>query len=137
MSIFDFQSAVGQVHLLCIGEWSVQSFRAIVSAGQKVRRMDEIGHFDLGSQIILALPKGLRILPEEGAKMFVGDPLAALEKSVLTFLKLLKLHCGESSSCSTMTVVEDMYMIFCLSVQRAETSLQVKRHQTRSAEQKL
>ena len=129
MSIFDFQSAVGQVHLLCIGEWSVQSFRAIVSAGQKVRRMDEIGHFDLGSQIILALPKGLRMLPEEGAKM--------LEKSVLTFLKLLKLHCGESSSCSTMTVVEDMYMIFCLSVQSAETSLQVKRHQTRSAEQKL
>jgi hypothetical protein len=38
--------------------------------------MDEIGHFDLGSQVILALPKRLRILPKEGAKMFVGDPLA-------------------------------------------------------------
>jgi len=76
MSIFDFKTGFGLVHLLCIGEWSVQSFRAIVSAGQKVRRMDEIGHFDLGSQVILALPKRLRILPKEGAKMFVGDPLA-------------------------------------------------------------
>ena len=57
--------------------------------------MDEIGHFDLGSQVILALPKRLRILPKEGAKMFVGDPLAQCvsgrNPSELTFLNLHNL----------------------------------------------
>ncbi|CAK9036863.1 unnamed protein product [Durusdinium trenchii] len=77
MSIFKFATSFGPVQLLCIGEWSVQSFQTHAVAGQEVRKMDELGHFDVGSQVILALPKSLHILPKEGARMFVGDPIAA------------------------------------------------------------
>ena len=79
MSIFHFATSFGPVQLLCIGEWSVQSFRPSVLAGASVKRMDEIGYFDVGSQVILALPKGLQLLPNEGARVFVGDPIARCE----------------------------------------------------------
>lgn len=79
MSIFHFATSFGPVQLLCIGEWSVQSFRPSVLAGASVKRMDEIGYFDVGSQVILALPKGLQLLPKEGARVFVGDPIARCE----------------------------------------------------------
>lgn len=38
--------------------------------------MEELGHFDLGSQVILGLPQGLEVVAEEGARLFVGDPIA-------------------------------------------------------------
>ena len=85
MSIFHFSTSFGSVRLLCIGEWSVQSFQTKVRQGDLVKRMDELGHFDLGSQVILALPKSLRLLPQKCPRVFVGDPLAALlEKSKQT-----------------------------------------------------
>ena len=86
MSIFHFETFFGSVQLLCIGEWSVQSFRPSVLAGASVKRMDEIGYFDVGSQVILVLPKGLQLLPKEGARVFVGDPMARCEDLEKMFL---------------------------------------------------
>ena len=91
MSIFHFETVFGSVQLLCIGEWSVQSFRPSVLAGASVKRMDEIGYFDVGSQVILVLPKGLQLLPKEGARVFVGDPMARCEDPME---KMLPWHHG-------------------------------------------
>ena len=38
MCVFHFATAFGPVQLLCIGEWSVQSFRTDVVVGQELER---------------------------------------------------------------------------------------------------
>ncbi|CAE7215319.1 unnamed protein product [Symbiodinium necroappetens] len=77
LTIFSFSTSFGLVRLLCIGEWSVQSFVALGKVGDQVAKMDELGHFDLGSQVILSLPDGLDVCLEGSPKLFPGDPIAA------------------------------------------------------------
>eukprot|EP00439_Symbiodinium_sp_Y106_P081033 s171_g19.t3 len=40
--------------------------------------MDELGHFDLGSQVILSLPDGVDVCLEGSPKLFPGDPIAVM-----------------------------------------------------------
>ncbi|CAE7485698.1 psd [Symbiodinium pilosum] len=81
LTIFSFSTAFGLVRLLCIGEWSVQSFVAMAKVGDEVAKMDELGHFDLGSQVILSLPKGADVLFEGSPRLFPGDPIADCGKA--------------------------------------------------------
>lgn len=76
MTIMSIITEFGMIRLLCIGEWSVQTFVTHVVVGQRVRKMDELGYFDLGSQVILALPSSANMLVKGGSKLFVGDPVA-------------------------------------------------------------
>ena len=78
LTVFSFSTPFGLVRLLCIGEWSVQSFVALGKIGDQVAKMDELGHFDLGSQVILSLPDGLDVCLEGSPKLFPGDPIAVV-----------------------------------------------------------
>ena len=78
LTIFSFSTSFGLVRLLCIGEWSVQSFVALGKVGDQVSRMDELGHFDLGSQVILSLPDGVDVCLEGSPKLFPGGPIAVM-----------------------------------------------------------
>lgn len=80
MTILTFRSDFGAVKLLCIGEWSVQSFvvKPSVVKGVPLRKLDEVGHFDFGSQVILVLPITVRMIFRGGEKAFPGDPVAVL-----------------------------------------------------------
>ncbi|CAK0855903.1 unnamed protein product [Prorocentrum cordatum] len=78
MTVFAIEACLGTVKLMCIGEWSVQSFvlhQRSVRGGQ-VRKMDELGHFDAGSQVLLVLPRGADVLLRGGERLFPGDPVA-------------------------------------------------------------
>lgn len=67
---------LGVVQVLAIGEWSVQSFAPAVSVGARVQKVDELGHFHFGSQVILVLPAGaLPLSVRGGQRVFPGDPV--------------------------------------------------------------
>ncbi|CAE7663078.1 PSD3 [Symbiodinium sp. CCMP2456] len=100
LTVFSFSTPFGLVRLLCIGEWSVQSFVALGKIGDQVAKMDELGHFDLGSQVILSLPDGMDVCLEGSPKLFPGDPIAVVrshseKKAVPT------LGRGRPTPCST------------------------------------
>ena len=68
----------GVVKVVCIGEWTVQSFISEVSVGQWLSKLDKLGHFYFGSQVLLSLPSDLDFLLDRDAqsRVFLGDPLA-------------------------------------------------------------
>lgn len=74
MVIFDFETSFGPAKLLCIGEATVQTFVTDVQPGTKAKKMQELGYFNFGSQVIIVLPHGLR-LDRSPRKMFPGDPI--------------------------------------------------------------
>lgn len=78
MTIISIDTTFGLVRLLCIGEWSVQTFVLRVEVGQRVTRMHELGHFDSGSQVILVLPRGVEVVVQGGDKVFPGDPIGMI-----------------------------------------------------------
>jgi len=80
MTIITMETAVGDVKVMCIGEWSVQSFITDVKVGDELKKMDELGHFDFGSQVILVLPQGLDLVVDRTTKAFPGDPVAKEEE---------------------------------------------------------
>lgn len=73
MTVISIRAAFGRVHMLCIGEWSVQSFITNLVAGQEVCKMLEVGHFDFGSQVLLVLPSCVKV--RVGGRVFPGDPV--------------------------------------------------------------
>lgn len=78
LTIFRIEAErIGTVQLLAIGEWSVQSFAPTVSVGARVRKVDELGHFQFGSQVILVLPAAaLPLSVRGGQRVFPGDPVS-------------------------------------------------------------
>jgi len=77
MAIITISTDFGDVKVLCLGEWTVQTFITQVEIGQPLRKLDKLGHFYFGSQVILALPRGLTLLIDrtKTPRVFVGDPL--------------------------------------------------------------
>jgi hypothetical protein len=50
--------------------------------GLPVKKMDELGYFDFGSQVLLIMPKDekhFKVVAEHGVKMFPGDVVAVGE----------------------------------------------------------
>jgi len=88
MTILTFRADVGVVKLLCIGEWSVQSFvvKPNVVKGAPLRKLDEVGHFCFGSQVVLVLPSTFRVVLRGGEKAFPGDPVAVLAAGKKSFV---------------------------------------------------
>ena len=52
-TIIDIASTVGKVTLMPIGEWTVQTFVTDVMVGQPVSKLEELGYFYFGSQVII------------------------------------------------------------------------------------
>ena len=80
MVIIDIESAVGTVKVMCIGEWTVQSFITTAEVGADIMKMDELGHFYFGSQVILVLPAGVDVIANREGKqrVFPGDPIGVV-----------------------------------------------------------
>ena len=53
----------------------------MAKVGDEVAKMDELGYFDLGSQVILSLPKEADVLFEGSPRLFPGDPIADCGKA--------------------------------------------------------
>ncbi len=68
-------SEYGIITLLCLGEQTVQTFIPIIKVGQSISKVDELGYFYLGSQVILVLPKPLQLCVDNVKRVFVGDCL--------------------------------------------------------------
>lgn len=77
MAIISIQSEYGLVKVLCIGEWTVQTFVPQVQVGMPVLKLDKLGYFYFGSQVIISLPSTLKpIVNLEGKeRVFPGDPM--------------------------------------------------------------
>mmetsp|Transcript_22577 Transcript_22577/g.52586 ORF Transcript_22577/g.52586 Transcript_22577/m.52586 type:complete len:348 (-) Transcript_22577:40-1083(-) len=80
MTVIGLISGFGHVKVMCIGEWSVQSFVLKVSVGDRVVKLDELGHFDFGSRVILIVPKTIDFLVRCGQRVFPGDPVGSLRR---------------------------------------------------------
>ena len=52
-----------------------------MEVGQEISKLDKLGHFYFGSQVLLSLPSGLDVLLNRGteSRVFLGDPLAINE----------------------------------------------------------
>jgi phosphatidylserine decarboxylase len=74
------QTSFGVVKVMCIGEWTVQTFISEIEVGQEISKLDKLGYFYFGSQVIVFLPKGLEITVsrDREPRLFLGDPLAVL-----------------------------------------------------------
>ena len=77
MVIISIESLLGTVKVMCIGEWSVQTFMPTIQVGAVVSKMDEMGYFYFGSQVIIVLPESVDIIANREGKerVFPGDPL--------------------------------------------------------------
>jgi phosphatidylserine decarboxylase len=74
--IVEFDSTNGRVYLLVVGELSIQDFAFRVKEGDKVKKFDELGNFNWGSQVVVIYEKDAfygDILIEEKETYFVGD----------------------------------------------------------------
>ena len=77
MVIISIQAQFGIVKVMCIGEWSVQTFMTTLGVGEEVFKMDELGYFYFGSQVVIILPEGVDIIANREGKerVFPGDPI--------------------------------------------------------------
>ena len=76
--IVKIKTDFGEVKVMCIGEWTVQTFISEIEVGQEISKLDKLGHFYFGSQVIVFLPKSLEIVKDrsEEPRLFLGDALA-------------------------------------------------------------
>jgi len=67
----------GPITLMLIGEWTVQTFVTDLREGDRIEKLEEIGYFYFGSQIILGFdgPLKLVVKPNDRTRVFPGDPL--------------------------------------------------------------
>lgn len=74
--IVEFDSEFGRIYMLLVGELSIQDFTFKLKEGDSVKKFEELGNFNWGSQIVLIYEydsfKG-DVLLEERNKYFVGD----------------------------------------------------------------
>ena len=73
MMVFYISGAIGDVAMACIGEQTVQTFVNIVNVGDVVKKMDNIGYFYFGSQILIGMPSPPSVC--EGMFVFPGDQI--------------------------------------------------------------
>lgn len=80
MTIFDILTSFGVVKVLCIGEWTVQTFISDVQKGDILNKMDKLGHFYFGSQVIVAIDCESEFIldRDEEPRVFPGDPIGLL-----------------------------------------------------------
>ena len=76
-TIIDIECAEGIITMMMIGEWTVQTFVTDVLEGQSVTKLQELGYFYFGSQIIVGFDGMLKLLvePDDKTRVFPGDPL--------------------------------------------------------------
>ena len=84
MVIITIGTGFGDVKVVCIGEWSVQTFLSHVEAGDHVDKMTQLGFFYFGSQVIVAFPLCVEIIVNDNAKqrVFPGDPIGICDERV-------------------------------------------------------
>jgi len=74
--IVSLSSEHGMVYMLLVGELSIQDFTFNMDKGATVKKFDELGHFNWGSQLVLIYERDSfrgDVLLEEKQKYFVGD----------------------------------------------------------------
>lgn len=74
--IVEFNSNFGRVYMLVVGELSIQDFKFRFKEGDKVKKFEELGNFNWGSQLVIIFEKDSfrgDILIQEKQKYFVGD----------------------------------------------------------------
>ena len=76
-TILDIKSNEGVVTLMMIGEWTVQTFVTDIQVGDTVTKLEELGYFYFGSQVIIGFDGMLQMLvqPNDKTRVFPGDPL--------------------------------------------------------------
>ena len=76
-TIIDIMSNEGIITLMMIGEWTVQTFVTAIRVGQTVSKLEELGYFYFGSQIILGYDGFMKMIvtPDDKTRVFPGDPL--------------------------------------------------------------
>lgn len=83
--IVEFNSELGRVYLLVVGELSIQDFDFNFNEGDSVKKFDELGKFNWGSQLVIIFEKDSfrgNILINEKDKYFVGDGIFQDEKII-------------------------------------------------------
>lgn len=82
MTIITIETQFGDVKVMCIGEWSVQTFLRHVEIDEYVDKMTPLGFFYFGSQVIVAFPSCLELIVSLDSKqrVFPGDPIGLLSK---------------------------------------------------------
>ena len=77
MTVIKIDSSYGEVKVMCIGEWSVQTFMMTLDVGTEVSKLDELGYFYFGSQVIIILPDSIDVIADREGKerVFPGDPI--------------------------------------------------------------
>ena len=80
MVVLEIESPTGIVKMMCIGEWSVQTFITTAKIGSSVLKMDELGYFYFGSQVIIVLPQNMTVIANREAeeRVFPGDPIGVV-----------------------------------------------------------
>lgn len=76
-TILDIESSSGTVTLMMIGEWTVQTFITDIEPGDRVQKLQELGYFYFGSQVIIGSDMMLKplVVPDNKTRVFPGDPL--------------------------------------------------------------
>lgn len=75
--VLEIETSFGKIYMLIVGELNIQAFTLTVKKGDNIKKCDELGYFNYGSQIILLVPKDM----EGNNNMrvdrtyFVGSPL--------------------------------------------------------------
>ena len=78
--IVEFDSKYGRVYLLVVGEKSIQDFDFRLKIGDEVKKFDELGNFDWGSQTVLIFESEYfrgECLIQKGERYFVGEGIFA------------------------------------------------------------
>ncbi len=80
MVVLEIESPIGMVKVMCIGEWTVQTFITTADVGSNLSKMDELGYFYFGSQVIVVLPQNVTVIANREGKqrVFPGDPIGVV-----------------------------------------------------------
>lgn len=73
-----YSKEFGMIHLLLVGELSIQDFKFNIKVGDKINMFDEIGNFDWGSQIVLIYDSNkfkFKSFISQSTKYFIGDKI--------------------------------------------------------------
>lgn len=81
--VVEFNSEFGRIYMLIVGELSIQDFNFRFNEGDQVKKFEEIGNFNWGSQLVIIYEKDSFVtvpVIKEKEKYFVGDGIFLNDK---------------------------------------------------------
>ena len=81
--IVSIASEHGMVYMLLVGELSIQDFTFVLKKGDKIKKLEELGNFNWGSQVVIIFEKDLfngDILINQKEKYFVGEGIFSFKE---------------------------------------------------------